>query len=421
VIASEPPKSGSAAATPPAASGAPESAERPPALPRNVVALGVVSLLTDVSSEMIVPVLPLFLTTVLRVPVTGVGIVEGIAESTASVLRIGSGWLSDRIGLRKPFVIFGYGLSALAKGALALAHSFGSVLGFRFLDRVGKGLRSPPRDALIADSVDAAHRGRAFGFHRAMDTTGAAIGPLVAFALLSVHPDQLRRIFTISLIPGVLAVLVVAWFVRAPRREAAPRRSAAVEWRTLGAPLKRFMCVDGLFQLGNSSMAFLLLKTRDVGFSAAQVTLVYLGYNVVYAALALPLGSLSDRIGRRPLIIIGYVLYAFVYALFAFASTPLAAAALFMVYGVHSALMEGQQKSLIADLVPADARATAYGAYYTVVGMALLPASALAGLLWDRFGSRIALGADAALALGAALLFVVLMPARREWSDRRGG
>jgi MFS family permease len=418
VNASEPQKSASAGATPPSAQTPPSA--RPPALPRNVVALGVVSLLTDVSSEMIVPVLPLFLTGVLHVSVAGVGLIEGVAESTASVLRIGSGWLSDRIGLRKPFVLFGYGISALAKGALALASSWGAVLGFRFVDRIGKGLRSPPRDALIADSVDVAHRGRAFGFHRAMDTTGAAIGPLLAFLLLSRHPDQLRHIFAISLIPGVLAVLVIAWFVRAPRREAAPPRSIAGEWRTLGGPLKRFMFVDGLFQLGNSSMAFLLLKTHDVGFGPGQVTLVYLGYNLVYALLALPLGSLSDRIGRRPLIIIGYVLYAVVYALFAFASTRLAAAALFLAYGVHSALMEGQQKSLIADLVPADTRATAYGAYYTVVGVALLPASVLAGWLWDRFGSRVTLGADAALALVAALLFVVLMPAHREWSDRHG-
>jgi MFS family permease len=412
---SPPPPAGDRPSTPAAAAG-PFAG-----LTRNVVALGAVSLLTDVSSEMIVPVLPLFVTATLGASVASMGMIEGVAECTASVLRLGSGWLSDRIGRRKPFIAFGYGLSAAAKGALALAASWPAVLGLRFADRVGKGLRNPPRDALIADSVAAGVRGRAFGFHRAMDTLGAAIGPLAAFALLRGRPADLRRVFAWSVVPATLALVVIAAFVRAPRRAPTERRSLGREWGALGGPFRRFLAADAVFQLGNSSMAFVLLKTRAVGFGPGQVALVYCGYNIVYALLSLPAGVLSDRIGRRPLLIAGYALYAAVYALLAVTSSRAGVVAAFLLYGVQSALMDGQQRSLLADLVPADRRATAYGAYYTVVGAALLPASVIAGLAWQRFGPAATFGIAAALALAAAALFVTLLPAREEHQDRHVG
>lgn len=388
---------------------------------RNVVALGLVSFFTDVSSEMIVPVLPLFVTGVLGASVTSLGVIEGIAEATASLLRIGSGWLSDRVGRRKPFLVVGYGISGAAKAALALAASWPAVLALRFSDRVGKGLRNPPRDALIADSTTPAMRGRAFGLHRGMDTLGAAIGPLVAWVLIqragAAGPD-FRGVFALSAIPAVLSVLVLLAFVRAPRRE---RATPSAESRApFAAPpaLRRFLLADGVFQLGNSSMAFALLRAQHLGLSAAQVTLVYFGYNMVYALLSYPLGGWSDRIGRRPLLLAAYGVYAVVYGVLALATHAAHAVAAFALLGLHSALLEGQQKSLVADLVHRDQRGTAYGLYHTVVGAALLPASVLAGALWDRMGAPATFGAGAALALIAAALFAALLPNHREHGDR---
>jgi MFS family permease len=388
---------------------------------RNVAALGVVSLLTDISSEMIIPVLPIFVTVTLGASMASLGMIEGVAESTASILRIATGWLSDRVGRRKPFIVFGYGVSVVAKAGLVGASAWPAVLGLRFIERVGKGLRSPPRDALLADSCAPEHRGRAFGFHRSMDTLGAALGPLVAFALLSARPDDFRRVFAIAVIPAVLSVLTLILFVSAPRHAPTAARSLGREWRALGGPLRRFLAADAVFQLGNSSMAFVLLRTRDVGFSAGQVTLVYFGYNVIFALLALPLGGLSDTLGRRPLILLGYLLYALVYGLLGLTSSRLGAVVAFALMGLHSALIEGQQRSLVADLVPAERRATAFGAYYTVVGLALLPASVIAGLLWERFGARLTFTVDAALALAAAACFTLLLPLGAERADRHAG
>jgi len=389
-------------------------------IPRNVVALGIVSMLTDVSSEMIVPVMPLFLTTVLGASVSNLGLIEGVAESTASVLRIGSGWLSDRIGRRKPFLMFGYGLSAVAKVALSWAGSWSAVLGLRFSDRVGKGLRNPPRDALIADSVDRTQLGRAFGFHRALDTLGAAIGPLVAFLLLGAFPGQYRRIFVLSAVPAVLSILTIALFVRAPRAATPERpRDLGLGLRGFRPAFYRFLLVAGVFSLANSSTAFLLLLASGPGrFSAAQVTLIYFGYNLLYALLSWPIGIVSDRIGRRPMLLAAYLVFAGLYALLAWRSGPSTVIAGFALLGLHSALLEGSQRSLIGDLVPDAMRATGFGLYYTVVGAALLPASWIAGVLWDRMGARAMLGVDAALAALAALLFALLLRPRDEWSDR---
>ena len=397
--------------TPPAPAGS--------ALSRNVVVLGFTSLLTDVSSEMIVPVLPAFVTGTLKASVASLGVIEGVAECTATVLRIGSGWLSDRIGRRKPFMLLGYGISTVAKGAMALAGSWAAVLGLRFSDRVGKGLRNPPRDALIADSVPAQRLGSAFGLHRAMDTLGAAIGPLAAYALLTAFPGQVRRVFLFAVLPAVLAVLVLAIFVRSPgRRPPGIRRSLFGDFGGLGGPVYRFLTVAAVFSLAASSMAFVLLRAGQVGFSPAQVPLVYVVYNLVYAVLSWPLGTLSDRIGRRPLLLAAYLCFAGCYALLAWQASRAAVVAAFAGLGVHSALLEGTQRSMLADFVAADQRATAYGLYYAVVGAALLPASVIGGSLWDRFGPAATFGVSSGLALTAALLFALLLPARHERRDR---
>jgi len=389
-------------------------------LTRNVVALGIVSFFNDLSTEMILPVLPLFVTSVLGASAVSVGLIEGVAESVSSLLRVLSGWLSDRVRRRKPFLVFGYGISTASKAALALAATWPAVLALRASDRVGKGLRNPPRDALIADSVEPRFLGAAFGLHRALDTLGAALGPLVAWALLKWTPGEYRRVFLASAIPALLSLVVLAVFVRAARPAAPAARSPAV--RVPGGPaeaaFRRFLMVAGLFSLANSSVAFLVLRAQGVGFGAEQVILIYLAYNVVYAVLAWPVGAWSDRVGRRPVLIAAYLSFAAVYATLAWATDAAWVVGSFVLLGVYSALIEGSQRSLVADLVPAERRATAYGAYHTVVGIALLPASALAGWMWDVWGPQPAFGVDAAIALLATLLFIGLLPAHREKEER---
>lgn len=388
----------------------------------NVVALGATSLLTDVSSEMLTPVLPLFVTATLGASVTSLGVIEGVAECTASVLRLSSGWLSDRTGRRKPFAAFGYALSGAAKAAMALATSWGFVLGLRFTDRLGKALRTPPRDALLADSAAPADLGRAFGLHRAMDTFGAALGPLLGWWLLShwsaLGAEGYRRVFLVSGIPALLSVLVLVLFVKAAPSAPRVARTFAQQAGALGPAFRRFLVVDGAFQLGNSSMAFVLLRTQAAGWSAGEVSLVYLGYNLAYALLALPFGRLSDRVGRRPLLWAAYAAYAAAYATLALHATKAGVAAAFLLLALHSALVEGQAKSLVADLVPRDLRATAYGVHATVAGLALLPASIVAGALWDRAGPAAAFLLGAAFAALAALLLAVLLPPSREQGER---
>jgi MFS family permease len=407
----------SADPAPPSAAPAPESGEKRPIHP-NVKALGAASLLTDISSEMVLPVLPLFLTETLRASVTSLGVIEGVAESAASLLRPATGWASDRLGMRKPFIVSGYALSSISKAGFALAQSWGGVFGLRFGDRLGKAIRTPPRDALLADSSDPRDFGRSFGLHRAMDNAGAAIGPLVAFAILSVFPGDFRRVFFASFIPGALSVLVLIFFVKAVRHRATAFKGFRLEWQSLGATYQKFILVDFLFRLGSSSLAFVLLRAKQSGFTDAQVPLVYFVFNIVTALLAYPLGGLSDRVGRRGMVLGGYLLFALNYAGLALFDGRVALLMAFVVLGVHTALIDGQQKSLIADLVPAERRGTAFGVYHMVVGVALLPASVIAGFVWDRFGASATFGLDAGLAFVAALLFMVLVPLGHEWKAR---
>ena len=372
---------------------------------KNVKALGIVSLLTDASSEAIYPILPLFLSSVLGTPVAVIGIIESIAEATASLMKVYSGWLSDRLGRRRPLILLGYGLSNLMKPILAIAGSWPAVLALRFADRFGKGIRTAPRDALIADSAAPEVRGKAFGLHRALDTLGAAIGPLIAWATLSlVHGEAgFRTVFLISAIPGTAAIVVLLFAVRERR----PRQTAGTRpplgFKHLGVPFGVFTAISAVFALGNSSDAMLILRAKDLGAATALVPLMYFLFNLVGSAVAAPAGILSDRIGRRRVLTIGFALYGVVYAGFALASHTWAPWLLFAAYGVPYALTEGMARAFVVDLVGPECRATAVGSYTFVLGLAALPSSAVAGILWDTVGHSAPFALSAVLMLVAAV------------------
>lgn len=370
----------------------------------HVRALGLVSLLTDASSEAVYPVLPLFLTNVIGAPVAAVGLIESLAEATAAIAKVFSGRLSDRIGRRRPLVIFGYSLSNLVKPALALVPSWPWALTLRVADRLGKGVRTAPRDALIADFAPEARRGEAFGLHRAMDTVGAAIGPLIAWAILSLQPAGYRTVFLVSAIPGTLAILVALTMVRERTRVMSVDHTAVpVSFRGLGLPFAVFAAVSMVFALGNSSDALLILRAQDLGAAPATVPLMYFVFNVVAASLARLFGRCSDRVGRRRVLIAGFAGYALVYAGFALARHPWAPWALFLAYGVPYALTEGLARAFVVDLVPEDIRATAIGTYTFLLGLATLLSSTLAGILWDTVSHAAPFAFSAALMAGAAL------------------
>lgn len=385
-------------------------------LGRNVLALAVVSFLTDVASDMTYPLLPVFLATVLGASATAVGAIEGAAESTAALLKLFSGWLSDRVSRRKPLVLAGYGIAALIRPLIYLVQSAPQVLAIRIADRIGKGIRGAPRDALIADSVDPSIRGKAFGFHRAADHAGAVVGPLLAFALLSWGGLELRDVFLLTAIPGALAVAMVLFGVReVPREAPAPSREKAhkIDFRApLGRRFWSFLAVLLVFTLGNSTDAFLLLRARDLGIDAALIPILWALLHVVKALSSTPAGALSDRIGRKPLLVAGWLLYAGVYLALAFAETAWHAWALFAIYGVYFGLTEGVEKALVADLVPANRRGTAFGWYNLAIGVGALPASLIFGLIWDGAGAPVAFGFGAAMALVAAIAISFVAPAR---------
>jgi MFS family permease len=387
-----------------------------PALGRNVLALTLVSFFTDVSSEMIYPLLPVFLTGVLGASASFVGGIEGAAESTSSILKLVSGWWSDRIQRRKPLVVFGYALASTMRPLIGLARSATEVLVIRLSDRVGKGIRNAPRDALIADSIDPSIRGRAFGFHRAGDHAGGVLGPLIAFALLNWWAMPMRQVFLLAAIPGAVAVLVTIFGVREPR---VGRRGSRVEERRVAPPStldplpSSFWSTLGvilLFTLGNSTDAFLLLRATQLGVPVTFAPILWAVLHLVKATASTPGGALSDRIGRKPTLGAGWILYAAVYAGFAFASAPWQAWALFAVYGVFFGLTEGTERALIADIVPAERRGSAYGWYHLAVGLGMFPASLLFGVIWDRAGAPTAFAVGAAFALAAAAALAVVVP-----------
>jgi MFS family permease len=388
-----------------------------PRLGRNVVALGVVSLFTDLSSEMIYPLLPLFLSGVLGASASIIGAIEGAAETAAALLKLASGWWSDRLARRKPLVVAGYVLASVARPLVALAQSASHVLMVRIADRMGKGIRTAPRDALIADSVDPSVRGRAFGFHRAMDHAGAVVGPLVAFAILRWWAPPLRTVFWLAAIPAAIAVLVLVLVVReSPRAPVSAPLSVVGTSRAIRQPLGQrfwaFLIVILIFTLGNSTDAFLLLRAHELGVADSMVPILWAMLHVVKSASSTPSGALSDRIGRKPLIVAGWLLYAGVYLGFGIAQAPWQAWALFAAYGLFFGLTEGTEKALVADIVPASSRGTAFGWYNLAIGLGALPASLLFGVIWDRAGSPAAFQFGAALALLATVGIVLVAPGR---------
>jgi MFS family permease len=386
------------------------------ALPRAVRRLGLVSLLTDASSDMIYPLLPAFLTGTLGARASFVGLVEGLAEAVASVLKIVSGRLADRSPRKKPLIVAGYSLSSLARPLVALATAPWHVLAVRVTDRVGKGVRSAPRDALLAHVTPPALRGRAYGFHRAMDNAGAVVGPLVASALLFFHVE-LRTVFALAALPALLSVAVLVFGVREDEPEPSPAPAAPVDPHApVGGPTWRYLGVLALFTLGNSSDAFLLLRAQEAGVSLAAVPLLWTALHVVKSLGATAGGALSDRIGRRVTIAAGWLLYALAYAGLAVADRPWRVWALFGVYGLFHALTEGPERALVADLAPDRGRGRAFGLFHAVTGALLLPASLLTGLLWERASPAVALLTGSALALAAAVGLLALVPEGRSTS-----
>jgi MFS family permease len=394
-------------------------------LPRNVFAISLVSLLNDASSEIIYPLLPIFLSLTLGASPGVVGLIEGAAESISSLLKLFAGYFSDRRGKRKSFVVFGYVLSSFVRPVLAFAVNWYEVLAIRLSDRVGKGIRSAPRDAMIADTVRVEERGLAFGFHRAMDHTGAVAGPLLGYLLVllfavdrnSPTAGEFKKIFLAASIPAMAAVAVAAFYVREvkhKRRDDDPVLPAPVKLSLKGfdSNFKRFLFLVALFTLSNSSDAFLLLRARTAGVSVVALPLLWATLHVSKVVSSLYGGDLSDRLGRRRLIVSGWILYAAVYAGFAFVSNAYSVWVLFVIYGIYFGFAEGAEKALVADLVPTDKRGTAFGLYNLAFGITVLPASLLMGALWDWRGPRTAFIVSALLGSTAAILLLLLVKTR---------
>jgi MFS family permease len=396
-------------------------------LPRNVWAVSLTSFFMDVSSEMVINILPLFLSNVLGVKTNIIGLIEGVAEATASLLKVFSGWLSDRLQARKWLAVAGYGLSSLVKPLFYFANSWGMVAGVRWADRVGKGIRTAPRDALVADSIDERHRGLAFGFHRAADTLGAVLGLLIALGVVwmaqagstELNRATFQTVVLISLAPAFLAVLSLALGAKDVPVTGMQERPR-ISFRGLGKRFAMFMLIVGIFDLGNSSDAFLVLRAQERGLSVIGVLGMLVTFNLVYTLVSTPAGSLSDRIGRRRVIVGGWLVYAAIYLGFALAGAGWHVWVLYAIYGIYYGLAYGTTKAMVADVVPEELRGTAYGTYNAILGILDFPASLIAGLLWQGAGAWEGFGPSApfffggALALIAAVLMALVAPGKSE-------
>jgi MFS family permease len=383
-------------------------------LPRAVWLLGFVSLATDAASETIYPLLPFFLTQVLGAGAVSLGIVEGAAEAANSLLKIWSGRIADRSRRARPLVFLGYGLSSFARPLIAMTTGWAQVLSVRIADRIGKGIRGAPRDVLLASFASPTTRGKVFGFHRAMDHTGAIIGPALASVFLFFYPERYRTLFALTIVPGAVAVALI-FLVHEPDRAPPTRTDAALGSGPLPIAFRRFMIVLALFTLGNSTDAFLLLRLTDAAGSPRFIPLIWAALHVVKAGVSVMAGSWSDRVGRRAIIGAGWLVYAAVYAGFALSSTLAPLLAWFLVYGLYFGFTEGTEKALVADLAPRDRRGLAFGIYNAVQGLGTLAASVLFGAIWSAYGAPAAFATGAALAIVSTLLLVTVseQPAAR--------
>jgi MFS family permease len=374
---------------------------------KNIFYTGLVSFFMDVSSEMIYPLVPIFLSSVLGVNKTVIGLIEGVAESTASLVKVFSGWFSDRIGKRKILLITGYGISTVSRPIIALSTVWSHVLAFRFVDRFGKGVRGAPRDALIAESSSSRDLGRSFGFHRAMDTFGAVLGPAVAFLLLFIFTGNFRLVFWLSLIPGIAAVAVIIFFIKDVKQRATAV-SSQVSLRDFGWRYKVFIAVAIIFAVGNSSDAFLILRASSIGIKETHVPLLYLSFNVIYSLVSFPAGILSDRFGRKRVILSGFLLFGIIYWGFALSSEKWHIWGLFLLYGIFMGLTEGVHRAYLGSIIPEKLKATGYGIYNMSVGLAMLPASIIGGYLWDEYGFQATFYYGSFTAFASALLFLIV-------------
>ncbi|MCE5195376.1 MAG: MFS transporter [Nitrospiraceae bacterium] len=377
-------------------------------LERNVFFAGLVSFFMDFSSEMIYPLVPIFLSSVLGVNKSVIGLIEGIAESTASLLKVFSGWFSDKIGKRKILLIAGYGISTLSRPIVALSTLWSHVLAFRIVDRFGKGIRGAPRDAIIAESTLQKNLGRSFGFHRAMDTLGAVAGPAIAFIILLLFSGNYRLVFWLSMIPGIIAVLIIILFIKEKKAAHTASKIPKFSLKDFDWRYRAFILVTTLFAIGNSSDVFLILRASNIGVKETHIPILYLTFNLVYALTSLPAGILSDRIGRKRVMLAGFILFGCVYWGFAAASEQKHIWGLFILYGVFMGMTEGVQRAYLGTIIPEKFIATGYGIYNTFVGLAVFPASVVAGYLWDKYGPQATFYYGSITAFSSALLFLII-------------
>jgi len=398
----------------------------PRAIPRNVWATTATSFLTDISSEMIFNLVPLFLANVLGISTAIIGLIDGIAETTSSLLKVVSGRLSDRLRRRKRLAVAGYAISTFAKPFLYGTTTWAGVLAVRFADRVGKGVRTSPRDALIADSTDAHHRGIAFGLHRAGDTAGAVVGLVIALAVvlatqaqaLTLSRSTFQMLVLIGIVPAALGVIVLALGAREVPFKPRSGPQPDLSFSALSGEFKFFLLVVALFTLGNSSDSFLILRAQERGLTVAGILGMLITFNLVYTLFSSPLGMLSDRLGRKRVILAGWLLYSLVYLGFALAASAAQVWLLYGVYGLYYAAFEGTARALVADLTPVEQRGTAYGFYNATVGLVALPASVLAGVLWQGVGGWSGLGPRAPFFTGAALAFLAVALIAIRWRGK---
>ena len=374
-------------------------------LEKNAFFTGLTSFFTDTSTKMVYSVMPLFLLSI-GASKTTISLIEGIAESTASLLKAISGYWSDKIGKNKPFMIIGYGITAIITPLYALARIPIQILFFRFFERIGKGLRAAPRDSLISGSIKKNEAGKTFGFQKAMDNSGAIVGPLIAFLLLSIFPLNYSYIFLLATIPAILGVLTIIIFIKEAKAEK-KETTNKISLKLLPKKFYFFLIIIFVFTLGNSADALLLVKTSETGIDKSYIPFVYMIFNTVSVLLAIPIGKLSDRIGREKLIILGFIVYAIVYYFFGRFNSINVFIFLFMLYGFYSALTDGSQKAMISDIVSKDLKGTGFGIYHAVLGITLLPASLIAGLLYDKVNSNAPFYFGSIMALIATILMII--------------